>query len=154
MKTQILSGLLAMLIITSGCLKDTSCQFKTVASEDAEMQSYAVSNGMSVTQHSSGMYYQIINPGSGAVPNYNSILSVKYTGKLMNGTVFDSRTATPVLLQLGGVITGWQLGLQLIQKGGIIKLIIPSSLAYGCQPNGPIPGNSILYFEIELVDVQ
>ncbi|MGQ0740235.1 MAG: FKBP-type peptidyl-prolyl cis-trans isomerase [Bacteroidota bacterium] len=154
MKTILLSGLFLMLIVTGGCLKDTSCQPKTVASEDAEMQNYAVSNGMSVIQHNSGMYYQIINPGSGAVPNYNSILSVKYTGKLMNGTIFDSRTTSPITLQLGGVIAGWQLGLQLIQKGGIIKLIIPSSMAYGCQPNGPIPGNSILYFEIELVDVQ
>ncbi len=154
MKTIILSGFFSVLIVSGGCLKDTSCMPKTVASEDAEMQSYAASNGMSVTRHSSGMYYEIINPGSGPVPNFNSILSVRYTGKLMNGTIFDSRTTTPVTLQLGNVIAGWQVGLPLIQKGGVIKLIIPSSLAYGCQPAGAVPGNSILYFEIELVDVQ
>ena len=154
MKTIIISFLLSILIVAGGCLKDTSCVAKTVASEDADMLSYAAANGMSVTRHSSGMYYEIINPGSGPVPNFNSILSVRYTGKLMNGTIFDSRTTTPVNLQLSQVIAGWQLGLQLLQKGGVIKLIIPSSMGYGCQPAGTIPGNSILFFEIELVDVQ
>jgi FKBP-type peptidyl-prolyl cis-trans isomerase len=154
MKTIIIPFLLSILVVAGGCLKDTSCVVKTVASEDADMLSYAASNGISVTRHSSGMYYEIINPGSGPIPNFNSILSVRYTGKLMNGTIFDSRTTTPVTLQLGDVIAGWQLGLPLLQKGGIIKLIIPSSMAYGCQPAGAVPGNSILYFEIELADVQ
>jgi len=51
------------------------------------------------------------------------------------------------------LIAGWQIGLPLIHKGGEIKLIVPSSLAYGCG-NGPLPANSILYFDIHLVDVQ
>jgi FKBP-type peptidyl-prolyl cis-trans isomerase FkpA len=100
------------------------------------------------------MYYQIVNPGSGATPNINSILSVRYTGTLTDGTVFDSQTVNPVSFQLNQVILGWQVGLPLIQKGGVIRLIIPSSMGYGCQANGPIPANSILYFEVELVDVQ
>jgi hypothetical protein len=54
---------------------------------------------------------------------------------------------------LGSLIPGWQIGLPLIHKGGEIKLIVPSSLAYGCG-NGPLPANSILYFDIHLVDVQ
>ncbi|MGB3162737.1 MAG: FKBP-type peptidyl-prolyl cis-trans isomerase [Chitinophagaceae bacterium] len=54
---------------------------------------------------------------------------------------------------MGGTIPGFQIGLQLIQKGGVIKMIIPSSLAYGCSGQGTIAGNSILFFEVELVDV-
>lgn len=116
------------------------------------MQSFATANSLSVTKHSSGMYYQIVNAGSGATPTLASSVSVKYTGKLLSGSVFESRT-TPVTLPLSQTIAGWQLGIPLIQKGGIIKLIIPSSLAYGCNAVGVIPSNSILFFEIELVDV-
>jgi len=138
----------------SSCLKNAVCKNRTVESEDAEMQNYASTNGIAATKHSSGMYYQIINPGSGHAPSYSSVLSVRYTGKLLNGTVFDSQTTNPVQFQLGQVIFGWQIGLPLIQKGGVIKMIIPSSLAYGCRSQGNIPANSILYFEVELVDVQ
>lgn len=140
-------------LLLSGCIKNTACQPKTVVSEDAAMLSFAVANGITATRHSTGMYYQVVNPGSGVSPNINSTLSVRYTGTLMDGTVFDSQTVNPVGFQLNQVITGWQVGLPLIQKGGVIRLIIPSSMGYGCQANGPIPANSILYFEVELVDV-
>ena len=138
----------------SGCIKNTACQPKTVVSEDAAMQSFATANNITATRHTTGMYYQIVNPGSGATPNINSILNVRYTGPLTDGTVFDSQTVNPVSFQINQVILGWQVGLPLIQKGGVIRLIIPSSMGYGCQANGPIPANSILYFEVELVDVQ
>jgi len=120
------------------------------------MTAFATNNGMIVAQHSSGMYYQIISSGSGATPVSSSTISVKYTGKRLDGTVFDNTYATTAtsLYPLAGFIPGWQLGIPLIKKGGMIKLIIPSSLAYGCQGGGPIAGNTILYFEIELVDVQ
>jgi len=52
------------------------------------------------------------------------------------------------------VISGWQIGIPLIQKGGFIKLIIPSALGYGCRGTGPIPGDAIIYFDIQLLDVQ
>jgi FKBP-type peptidyl-prolyl cis-trans isomerase FkpA len=109
---------------------------------------------MVVQAHPSGMLYQIVSSGNGATASLSSLVSVRYTGKLMNGTVFDSRTTTPAEFTLGQVITGWQLGVPLIQKGGKIRLIIPSSLAYGCTATGPIPADAVLYFEIELVDVR
>ena len=146
-------ALLPVLFVLNGCLKDNSCNAKTVASEEAAMQSFMNANGMTGTQHSSGLYYEIINPGSGPRPDFNNISSVKYTGKLTNGSVFDSRTVAPVNIQLGGVIPGWQIGLPLIAKGGTIKLVIPSSLGYACQSVGSVPSHSILYFEVELVDV-
>jgi len=72
---------------------------------------------------------------------------------LLDGTTFDQQTdASKTGWPLGSLIAGWQIGLPLIQKGGKIKLIVPSSLAYGC--GGNLPANSILYFDVHLVDVQ
>jgi FKBP-type peptidyl-prolyl cis-trans isomerase len=146
------------LIFTGGCLKSSdsnTCTPKTVQSEQAQIVAYAAANGITATAHSTGLYYQVTNTGSGATPTLSSKVFVTYTGKLTNGTVFDSQTnATLTGWTLGSLIAGWQIGIPLIQKGGSIKLIVPSSMAYGCQGVGTIPANSILYFEITLVDVQ
>lgn len=142
-----------IIIVFNACsVKDTGCEDKTVQSEQATIVNYAATQGISATAHSSGVYYQIMNPGSGPTPSLSSTVSVKYTGKRLDGTIFDQQT-TPVSYGLGGLILGWQIGLPLIQKGGIIKLIVPSSLGYGCRGFGAVTGNTILYFEIELIDV-
>jgi len=154
MKKTINILLLSVLLSGAGsCIKDTGCQDKTIQSEQAAILAYANTNGITAVQHSSGLYYEITNPGAGANPTPYSTVSVKYTGKLLDGTVFDTQTVNAVTFSLSQAIYGWQLGLPLIKKGGSIKLIIPSSLAYGCGGKNPIPGNAILYFEIQLVDV-
>jgi len=95
------------------------------------------------------VYYQIIEPGTGTVvPTRNSIVTVAYKGRLLNGTVFDESTS--LRFTLGNLITGWQLGLPKIKEGGKIRLLIPSGYAYGPQANGRIPANSVLDFDIEL----
>lgn len=143
-----------LIIAGMGCNKDEGCTEKTVASETGTMQTFASANSITTTTHSSGILYQIINPGSGARPTLSSTVSVKYTGKLMDGTIFDSRPTTPISFPLNSVIAGWQIGIPLIQKGGVIKLLIPSSLAYGCAGRSPsISPYAVLYFEVELVDV-
>lgn len=138
----------------AGCIKDAVCTNKTVQSEQAEIVNYAAANGINATAHSTGLYYQITSTGSGPSPTANSRVFIKYTGKLMNGTVFDDQTSAPVSYGLNGMIQGFQVGLPLIQKGGKIKLIVPSSMAYGCQGFGAVPGNAILFFDVELTDVQ
>lgn len=157
MRKNIILPLAFLLIITgfNACsVKDTACTDKTIQSEDATMASFAATLGVPFTKHSSGVYYYIASPGSGATPTNTSTVYVKYTGKLLNGTVFDTQTTAPVPYTLGGLILGWQVALPLIQKGGVIKIIVPSSLGYGCRGFGAVPGNSITYFEIELTDVQ
>ncbi len=146
-------SLFSLLFSGTGCLKDNSCQNKTVQSEQAAIAAYAASNSITGVTHSSGVYYQVTTPGSGPTPSVSSKVSVRYTGKLLDGTVFDSQTGTPATFTVGGTIPGFQIGLQLIQKGGVIKMVIPSSLAYGCTGNSGIPGNSILFFEVQLVDI-
>lgn len=109
--------------------------------------------GMQVTE--SGLQYLIIEEGDvNNKPSIEDQVTVKYTGTLLDGTVFDStqgdETAT---FPLNGVIPGWSEGLQLIGKGGKIQLFIPSSLGYGPRGTQGIPGGSILIFDVELVSV-
>ena len=141
------------LFAVAGCFKDDGCKSKTPQSEDAAMQDYAAANSMTVIKHSTGLYYQIVNQGTGPAPTASSRISVRYTGKLLNGTIFDVATTATGMYPLSGFITGWQIGIPLINKGGTIRLIVPSLYGYGCQANGAIPANSILFFEIELVDI-
>ena len=122
----------------------------TAAEDDAKMQSYITANGITATKHASGMYYQIIEPGTGATPSLSSSVKANYTGKFTDNTSFDGGVAT---FPLGGVIQGWQIGIPLIKQGGKIKLIIPPYLAYGCNPYMGIPGNSVLIFDVELQEV-
>jgi FKBP-type peptidyl-prolyl cis-trans isomerase FkpA len=101
-----------------------------------------------------GLYYQIITPGDAAKPGATDVATVKYKGTLIDGTVFDQTTADDPTrdLPLNHVIPGWAEGLQLVGKGGQVKLYIPGALGYGDQGNGPIPPNATLVFDVTLVD--
>jgi FKBP-type peptidyl-prolyl cis-trans isomerase FkpA len=145
-----------LFITCSGCLKDKTCKPKSPDSELPQIQTFAATNGITAMADPSGLHYQVIEQGSGPTPNANSKIVITYTGTLMNGTVFDEQS-TPNTAEpwtLGGLIKGWIIGIPLIQEGGHIKLIIPSSLGYGCEQYYAIPGNSVLYFDIHLIDVQ
>lgn len=104
-------------------------------------------------EHPSGIRYVIVQAGTGNGPCLESLMSVKYTGKLLSdGSVFDS-SSTPVSFNLNRLIIGWQIGLLKANKGTKMTLYIPSGLAYGSSsPSQAIPANSNLIFEIELVD--
>lgn len=147
----------ATLILFTGCLKSDGggCDNATPQSEEATIAAYCSANSITATKHSSGIFYQIINPGAGATPGLSSKVFVTYTGKLLSGTTFDSQNnSTLTGWPLGDLIQGWQIGIPLIKKGGRIQLVVPSSLAYGCSGRGPIPSNAPLFFDIDLVDVQ
>ncbi|MBZ5855784.1 FKBP-type peptidyl-prolyl cis-trans isomerase [Flavihumibacter profundi] len=137
------------------CSKSDSggCTSVLPQAEDAAMQQYMTTAGITGTKDPSGLYYQIIDPGTGSAPTINSRVYVKYAGKLTNNTQFDAQTDP---LQTGwalsGLIQGWQIGIPKIKRGGKIKLVVPSSLGYGCKAITGIPANSILVFDVELVD--
>ncbi|ULQ57936.1 FKBP-type peptidyl-prolyl cis-trans isomerase [Flavihumibacter rivuli] len=130
-----------------------SCTPVPAQNEEAQILQYVNSNNMTAVKDPSGLYYQILQEGTGSNPNLTSRVYVKYKGYLTNGTQFDALD-NPSLSgwALGGLIQGWQIGIPKIKKGGKIKMVIPSSLAYGCNQVGTIPANSILVFEVELVD--
>ena len=120
---------------------------------------WLVENGKQdgVQTTASGLQYVVKKEGDGKQPTINDIVSVKYTGKLIDGTVFDSTEQNnggePVTFPLAGVIKGWQEGLQLMKEGSEYTLFLPAALAYGEQPVGDIPANSTLVFDVELVKV-
>lgn len=115
---------------------------------------YLADSSLVADSTSSGIYYIITKVGSGSQPNSSSYVTVNYKGYLINGTIFDQTAGTPAKFFLTQVITGWKQGIPLIKKGGKAKLIIPSGLGYGDKTVGTIPANSILIFDIELVDFQ
>jgi FKBP-type peptidyl-prolyl cis-trans isomerase FkpA len=152
--------LLVGIALLSACSKSdkndppsTACAVKaeykndSSATQRALMIAFCNNNGITYTIHPSGILYQIITPGDTAKPNLCTSLTMTYTGKLMTGIQFDKGTITYPLKDL---IVGWQIAVPLIGKGGKIKMVIPSSLAYGPNANGSIPANSPLYFEMNI----
>ncbi len=109
----------------------------------------------------SGLQYQVIKAGTGATPTTDSTVSTHYRGQLIDGTVFDSSyegdapTAAdkPVSFGVTQVIKGWTEALQLMKVGAKYRLFIPSELAYGANGPGQIGPNSVLVFDIELINV-
>jgi FKBP-type peptidyl-prolyl cis-trans isomerase FklB len=104
----------------------------------------------------SGLQYQVITEGAGESPKPEDMVTVNYTGTLLDGTVFDatSKHGEPAKFAVNGVIPGWTEGLQLMKPGAKYKFFIPADLAYGEQKTGPIPAGSTLIFEVELISIE
>lgn len=105
----------------------------------------------------SGLKYVTVVEGTGASPKETDVVTVHYTGRLLDGTVFDSSVerGEPTSFPLQMVIKGWTEGLQLMKVGGKTVFYIPSNLAYGEMgtPGGPIGPNQDLVFEVELLGI-
>jgi FKBP-type peptidyl-prolyl cis-trans isomerase FkpA len=130
--------------------------------QDAQTQQAAVQAGAAQTQAQQqimqNLKIQDIVVGTGTAAENGDVLSVLYTGKLDNGTVFDASSLhgnTPFSFTLGAqqVIPGWDLGLVGMKVGGTRDLTIPPELGYGAQGQGPIPGSSTLHFTVQLLSV-
>ncbi len=133
----------------SSCKKDDFDPAKQAIIDDAAIQAYMKANNITATKDASGLYYEIVTPGTGDYPNANSTITVNSTGKLLNGTVFDTESGLNV--PLSNVIKGWQIGVPHINTGGRILLLIPSALGYGNAVRDGIPKNSVLIFTIDLL---
>lgn len=103
----------------------------------------------------SGLQYEVLEAAEGEQPGRTDTVTTHYKGTLVDGTVFDSSydRGEPASFPLDGVIPGWTEALQLMSVGSKYRLYIPPSLAYGEQDRGPIPGNSTLIFDVELLDI-
>ncbi|HQU09576.1 MAG: hypothetical protein B7X06_04430 [Verrucomicrobia bacterium 21-51-4] len=108
-----------------------------------------------ITKTPSGLYYEILAAGKAPKPTPQDMVEVNYSGKLINGSVFDSSydRGEPAIFSLEGIIPGAREGLQLIGEGGKIRLYIPSDLGYGDRDIPGIPPGSALIFEFELLKV-
>lgn len=117
------------------------------------LEQNAQQEGVKVTE--SGLQYLVLKEGNGVKPGSNDAVTVHYTGRLIDGTVFDSSVerGEPATFAVGQVIPGWVEGLQLMSEGAAWRLFIPSNLAYGPHGTGPIQPNSTLIFDVQLIKV-
>lgn len=137
----------------------TELQMKAHASNIEEGKKFLEENakrdGIKVTD--SGLQYLVLKEGTGKSPKATDKVTVHYTGRLLDGTVFDSSVSRgePATFPLNRVILGWTEGLQLMKEGAKYEFFIPSDLAYGPQGAGQaIPPHSTLIFEVELLKVE
>ena len=115
-----------------------------------------IQDDAAIQKSATGLAYKIQEAGTEPLPKPDSQVVIKYTGKLIDGTVFDSSDRAPngtAQFGVSDVIPGFAEGLQKVGKGGKATLYIPAELGYGNQPNQRIPAGSTLVFDIEVVDV-
>ena len=126
---------------------------KDKARNDAYMAKNAAEPGVITTK--SGLQYMILEDGKSTErPSMTDKVKVNYTGKLINGQTFDSTDGRgPAEFELNKVIKGWTEGIQLMTIGSKYRFFIPSELGYGSRPMATIPANSILIFDVELLDI-
>ncbi|MGB1263607.1 MAG: FKBP-type peptidyl-prolyl cis-trans isomerase [Cognaticolwellia sp.] len=128
---------------------------KSLAEGEKFLAENAKKEGVQVTE--SGIQYQVLTAAEGDKPVATDTVKVHYKGTFLNGETFDSSydRGQPAVFPLNRVISGWTEGVQLMSVGSKFKFTIPSDLAYGPNGNPPrIPGNSVLQFEIELLEIQ
>jgi FKBP-type peptidyl-prolyl cis-trans isomerase FkpA len=146
------AGVLAI----SGCLSVDSADYATV-----EGATFASSLGVDLTKSTrtpNGAYTRDIVVGTGATVAGGQLLNVKYTVWLADGTLIETNENTTTLFpfHLGQheVLTGWDEGIPGMKVGGQRQIVLPPNLGYGLYDNGPIPGNSILVFNVTVVSAE
>lgn len=142
--------LFGLLLFATGCGQDGPCD-----EELPSLDQYISDNNLTVEEGEEGLRYIIIDPGEAERPSPTATVTANYIGTTTNDAVFDETNpngSQPIAFPLTGVIRGWQLGLQLVGRGGRIQLFIPASIGYGSRQVGSICPNSDLVFEVELVN--
>ena len=150
MKKTILVGAILGLMVSCGSssndLNYEPTKYDSIAND------FAAEKGWETTRLESGLHVYVEEKGSDEKPKTTDFVTIHYKGYLMDGTMFDGTNVEPATFPLSRLIPGWQEGIPQFGKGGKGVLIIPPALAYGENGVGSIPPNSVLYFEIELLD--
>jgi FKBP-type peptidyl-prolyl cis-trans isomerase FkpA len=140
-----------LIVIFISCNKDESDQAEL---DDQIIKDYLAEHNLDATKHASGLYYLITQEGTGVKPNINSKVTLTYKGYFTDGSVFDQSGNNPFTSYLANLIEGWKIGIPLFKNGSHGTLFIPSALGYGENGGGSIPGNTVLIFDIVLIDVE
>lgn len=152
---QIRSMIISIVIVN--CFLFNSCSKDEDYSErdDKSIREYLQKKSLTAQKTESGLYYIITVPGNSQKPDLNSMVTVHYKGYFLDDAVFESSySGSAPTFPLSGVLKGWQEGMQLFGKGGKGTLFIPSRLAYGDSALPGIPANSVLIFDIHLINIE
>mgnify|MGYP001214819640 FL=1 len=152
---QIRSMIISIVIVN--CFLFNSCSKDEDYSErdDKSIREYLQKKSLTAQKSESGLYYIITVPGNSQKPDLNSMVTVHYKGYFLDDAVFESSySGSAPTFPLSGVLKGWQEGMQLFGKGGKGTLFIPSRLAYGDSALPGIPANSVLIFDIHLINIE
>ena len=114
------------------------------------MADYVKKSGMTFKTTASGLQYAVKTEGTGDSPKNGDVCKCNYVGKFLDGKIFDQNKNMD--MPIGGMIPGFNEALMMMKKGGKATFLIPPAIGYGEQGQGPIPGNSPLVFEVELLD--
>ncbi|MBB1193763.1 peptidylprolyl isomerase [Flavobacterium sp. SOK18b] len=149
----IVLALISILFVS--CFGDNEAQKQVdyTAQNEKEIVDYIAKNKLNAIKTGTGLYYVINEPGTGDQPKATSNVTVAYKGYFTNGSVFDESKPEGISFGLNQVIKGWTEGIPFFKKGGSGVLLIPAHLGYGSNATGPIPGGSVLIFDVKLISV-
>ncbi|MEX2484291.1 MAG: FKBP-type peptidyl-prolyl cis-trans isomerase [Brumimicrobium sp.] len=142
----------SFLTIAFACNKELS-QEEQFEKDIEIIEKYISDKNLTAEKTSSGLYYVIDDLGTGNHPSSTDDVTVRYKGYFTDGKVFDESNAEGITFNLQQVIKGWTEGIPKFKEGGDGKLLIPSKLGYGSEGNSSIPPNSVLLFDISLLDI-
>ena len=147
------ASFLVVLLLLPSCAKRRA--EKQAEEDDLIIQQFITANNLTATKSESGLYVVIDDPGTGAACSGFSDVTVAYTGYFTTGGIFDQSDAQGITFNLANVIQGWHEGIPYFKEGGVGKLLVPSALGYGTSgsASGTIPPNTVLIFDIELIEV-
>lgn len=154
----LITNLLIVCVLTA-CNEEEPFSAEEQAIADRELiLEFIADNNLDAIEHPSGLFYVIEQQGNILFPDSTSEVTVNYEGKFLDGNIFQSTysSGSPVIIDLADprVIKGWKIGIPLMKKGAIGKLLIPSELGFGRLRSGDIPPNSVLFFDrLELIDI-
>lgn len=148
MKVLAFFALAVILFSCNSYSKEEKTQF------DSKIEKYLKKSAIPYKKSESGLYYHILEEGAGDYIKATDEVSFHYTGRLLNGKVFDERFKDSLMtFKVKELIMGWQEAMLYLKKGGKIKLIVPPQLGYGNYDLEKIPQHSTLLFDLEVVEV-
>lgn len=148
----ILLALVSILFVSCLSDGDASKPVDYTAQNEKEIVDYIAKNNLTALKGENGLYYVINEAGTGKQPTATSKVTVAYKGYFTNGNVFDE-SKDGISFGLNQVIQGWTQGIPYFKEGGNGILLIPARLGYGSYDKGPIPGGSVLVFDVKLISV-
>ncbi|RYM34623.1 peptidylprolyl isomerase [Brumimicrobium glaciale] len=153
MKKIILFASIGILLFGTSCEKNLSAEDQ-FDKDTKEIEEYISNKKLDAVKTSSGLYYVITDDGTGNHPVSNDNVTVRYKGYTTDGNVFDQSDEEGITFNLQQVIKGWTEGIPYFKEGGKGVLLIPSKLGYGESGSGSIKPNTVLVFDVDLLEIK